>query len=191
MDAGAKMPTLGSGGDVTAVQLAGKPFDDPMWEALLDRISFDEMQYFLRVDGYRTSAIPGITFNATGDQDGPCGHLRHADRRRHLDGRVQGAADRGAARRVGLCGLGAVRLHRQRRVQELRVHLRRALRGQRSAAEHQRGLFLPGRREKNPTVVNLMREATHRVLYSAINSAGIMIWGGLLCRGARPCAASI
>lgn len=53
------------------------------------------------------------------------------------------------------------------------------------------GFFSLAGAEKNPTVVNLMREATHRVLYSAINSAGIMIWGGLLCRGARPCAASI
>lgn len=53
------------------------------------------------------------------------------------------------------------------------------------------GFFSLAGAEKNPTVVNLMREATHRVLYSAINSAGIMIWGGLLCRGARPRAASI
>lgn len=73
VDAGAKMPTLGGDGDVTAVQLMGKTYDDPMWEELLDRISFDEMQYFLRVGGYRTSAIPSIAFNAIGDQDGPAG----------------------------------------------------------------------------------------------------------------------
>lgn len=38
------------------------------------------------------------------------------------------------------------------------------------------GFFSLAGAEKNPTV---------------INSAGIMIWGGLLCRGARPRAASI
>lgn len=73
VDENAKMPTLGGDGEVTAVQLMGKSFDDPLWDELLDRISFDEMQYFLRVGGYRTSAIPSIAFNAIGDQDGPAG----------------------------------------------------------------------------------------------------------------------
>lgn len=73
VDENAKMPTMGGDSTVTAVQLMGKEFDDPMWDELLDRISFDEMQYFLRVGGYRTSAIPSIAFNAIGDQDGPAG----------------------------------------------------------------------------------------------------------------------
>ena len=35
------------------------------------------------------------------------------------------------------------------------------------------GFFSLADAEKNPTIVNLMHNATHRVLYSAINSAGM------------------
>lgn len=73
VDENATMPAMGVDGTVTAVQLMGKSYDDPLWEDLLDEITFDEMQYFLRVGGYRTSAISSIAFNAIGDQDGPAG----------------------------------------------------------------------------------------------------------------------
>ena len=73
VDENAKAPTMGGDTTVTAVQLMGKSYDDPLWEELLDRITYDEMEYFLRVGGYRTSAIPSIAFNAIGDQDGPAG----------------------------------------------------------------------------------------------------------------------
>lgn len=73
VDSSAKAPTMGGDSTVTAIQLMGKSYDDPLWDDLLDRISFDEMQYFIRVGGYRTSAIPSIAFNTIGDQDGPAG----------------------------------------------------------------------------------------------------------------------
>ncbi len=73
VDPDAKAPTLGGEATVTAVQLMGKAYDDPLWDELLDCITYDEMEYFLRVGGYRTSAISSIAFNAIGDQDGPAG----------------------------------------------------------------------------------------------------------------------
>ena len=42
-DPNAKMLTTNGGKDALALNLMGKDFDDPQWEDLLDRMSFDEM----------------------------------------------------------------------------------------------------------------------------------------------------
>lgn len=68
-----KMPTLNKGTDTLALQLMGKSFDDPLWEDLLDRMSFEEMAQLIQIGGYKTEAVPSIAFNTIGDQDGPAG----------------------------------------------------------------------------------------------------------------------
>lgn len=73
VDEDAEMPVTNGAAEVTAVMLMGKEFDDPLWDDLLDRMSFDEMQELIRIGGYRTSAVPSIAFNTVGDQDGPAG----------------------------------------------------------------------------------------------------------------------
>lgn len=72
-DPNAKMPTLNGGTNALALQLMGKDFDDPLWNDLLDRMSFDEMAQLIQIGGYKTEAVPSIAFNTIGDQDGPAG----------------------------------------------------------------------------------------------------------------------
>ena len=37
------MPTLGSDNGLTLADLTGKAYDDPMWDQLLDQMSFEDM----------------------------------------------------------------------------------------------------------------------------------------------------
>lgn len=73
VDSNAKMPTMNAGSEVLALQLMGKEYDDPAWDDLLDRMSFDEMAKLIQIGGYKTEAVPSIAFNTIGDQDGPAG----------------------------------------------------------------------------------------------------------------------
>lgn len=172
VDSEAKMPAMGGSAEITAVQLMGKSYDDPMWEDLLDRISFDEMQYFLRVGGYRTSAIPSVAFNAIGDQDGPAGISAT-----RIGGTWTGASkplltevlrnEWGCVGRVLSDYIGSD-------VCKSYVSIYGGLyAGNDQRLNTNEGFFPLADAEKNPTIVNLMRNATHRVLYSAINSAGM------------------
>lgn len=72
-DSDTKMPTMNKGTDTLALQLMGKDIDDPLWEDLLDRMSFEEMAELIQIGGYKTDAVPSIAFNTIGDQDGPAG----------------------------------------------------------------------------------------------------------------------
>lgn len=50
-------------------------FDDPRWEILLDRLTFDEMLDLVNNGAFQTSAIMSIKKNLTNDSDGPIGFV--------------------------------------------------------------------------------------------------------------------
>ena len=70
-DDSAVMPTTGANNGVTAADLIGKDYDDPMWEDLLDNLTVDEMVNAIALGGYQTAAMPSIGKVATTDCDGP------------------------------------------------------------------------------------------------------------------------
>lgn len=53
--------------------LQGKDYDDPLWEDLLNQITFDEMVYMYDNGAFRTQEIKSIQKPLTYDSDGPVG----------------------------------------------------------------------------------------------------------------------
>lgn len=69
-----KMPEYGKVtseyGHINLIQLKGLPYDSPLWDDLLNEMSFDEQANFVK----RTSAgVPSIAAPNAGATDGPCG----------------------------------------------------------------------------------------------------------------------
>ncbi len=67
------MPTLGAKNGLKLADLTGKAYDDPMWDKLLDQLSFDDMSTMINVGGWQTAAISSVGKVATSDCDGPAG----------------------------------------------------------------------------------------------------------------------
>lgn len=67
------MPTLGANNGLTLASLIGKSYDDPMWQDLLDQLTFDEMAECITLGFHTTAAIPSIAKAATHDENGPQG----------------------------------------------------------------------------------------------------------------------
>ena len=51
------MPTLGSDNGLTLADLTGKAYDDPMWDQLLDQMSFEDMSLLVNLGGWQTAQI--------------------------------------------------------------------------------------------------------------------------------------
>lgn len=66
-----EMPTTGAKGDVRLADLTGKEYDDPLWDELLDQLTFDEMDNLIAFGGYGTQAIESIGKVSLTDVDGP------------------------------------------------------------------------------------------------------------------------
>lgn len=66
-----KMPTTGAKNGVQLYQLYGKDYDDPMWDKLLDELTYDEMAQLIAFAGYNNGAIPSISKVRQSDVDGP------------------------------------------------------------------------------------------------------------------------
>ncbi|HJG41697.1 glycoside hydrolase family 3 N-terminal domain-containing protein [Bifidobacterium pullorum] len=66
-----EMPTTGAKGDVRLADLTGKEYDDPLWDELLDQLTFDEMDNLIAFGGFGTQAIDSIGKVALTDVDGP------------------------------------------------------------------------------------------------------------------------
>ena len=69
------MPKTGTSGTLTLRDLMGKAYDDADWEALLDRLTFDEMVGLVNHGAFQTDAILSIDKNMTNDSDGPIGFV--------------------------------------------------------------------------------------------------------------------
>ena len=66
-----EMPTTGAKGDVRLADLTGKEYDDPLWDELLDQLTFDEMDTLIANGGFGTPAIESIGKIQLTDVDGP------------------------------------------------------------------------------------------------------------------------
>ena len=68
-----EMPVMGAKNDIELMQLRGLDYKDPMWEQLLDELTYEEMANMIEFGGWNTVAIPSIGKIATNDCDGPAG----------------------------------------------------------------------------------------------------------------------
>lgn len=75
IDAVTDMPATGSAGVLTLRDMTGKDYDDPDWDALLDRLTFSEMLDLVNHGAFQTDAILSIEKNMTNDSDGPIGFV--------------------------------------------------------------------------------------------------------------------
>lgn len=60
-------------GELSLVNLNGKPYDSELWDALLDQMSKEDMYKLVRTGGYSTAALTSINKPGTIDKDGPAG----------------------------------------------------------------------------------------------------------------------
>ena len=71
------MPTTGAQNGLTLVDLAGKDYDDPLWEQLLDQLSVEDMVTLINTAGWNTAAIESVGKVATSEFDGPSGYSNY------------------------------------------------------------------------------------------------------------------
>ena len=67
------MPTTGAKNGLTLTNLAGKSYDDPDWDKLLDQLSIADMVNLINVGGWQTVEVKSVGKVATSDCDGPSG----------------------------------------------------------------------------------------------------------------------
>ena len=67
------MPTTGASNGVMLADLAGKDYDDPLWNDLLDELTVEDMGTLIAKAGFSTIEIPTIGKVATNEIDGPSG----------------------------------------------------------------------------------------------------------------------
>lgn len=60
-------------GSLMLNDLVGADYDDPNWDQILDRITFQEMADMFSKAGFQTLGIPSVGKNLTYDSDGPAG----------------------------------------------------------------------------------------------------------------------
>jgi len=67
------MPVMNAKYGLTLITLRGLEYDNPMWEKLLDQMSYEEMRDLVLKGGHTTAAVNSISKPATSDQNGPTG----------------------------------------------------------------------------------------------------------------------
>lgn len=67
------MPVTEADNGVTAADLMGKEYDDPLWEDLLDQLSVEDMINMVNLGGFQTAAVDSIGKVGTLDSDGTSG----------------------------------------------------------------------------------------------------------------------
>ncbi|GAA3667584.1 glycoside hydrolase family 3 protein [Microbacterium marinilacus] len=60
-------------GELNAAMLIGEEYDSPVWDALLQQASLDELDQLVRIGGYATRGVDSIQLPATVLKDGPAG----------------------------------------------------------------------------------------------------------------------
>lgn len=68
-----EMPITEADNGITAADLTGKEYDDPLWEDLLDQLSVEDMIEMVNLGGFQTVAIDSIGKASTLDSDGTSG----------------------------------------------------------------------------------------------------------------------
>lgn len=68
-----EMPTLEADNGLALASLIGADYDDPMWDDLLDQLTFEEMVNTITLGFHNTAACPSIGKTATKDENGPQG----------------------------------------------------------------------------------------------------------------------
>ena len=68
-----EMPVFGANYGLKLITMRGESYDNPMWEKLLDQMTYQEMKDLLIRGGHTTAAVNSISKPATSDQNGPTG----------------------------------------------------------------------------------------------------------------------
>ena len=68
-----EMPTLGADNGMKLVDMIGKDYDDPAWDALLDQLTFDEMVTFIADAFHWHMPVESVQAPGTRDENGPQG----------------------------------------------------------------------------------------------------------------------
>lgn len=72
-DTDAVMPTTKANNGLTLIDLRGKAYDDPAWDALLDQVDPQEVVKVIMNGAYTTLEMPSVSKPVTIDIDGPAG----------------------------------------------------------------------------------------------------------------------
>ena len=72
-DGKAEMPVYEKDNGVQLSMLRGKPYNDNMWDDLLDQMSFGEQSYLISCGYYQTVVVPSVGLPNTAASDGPTG----------------------------------------------------------------------------------------------------------------------
>lgn len=67
------MPTLGADNGMKLVDMVGKDYDDPTWDALLDQLTFDEMVSLIGDSFHWTMPAASVNAPGTREENGPQG----------------------------------------------------------------------------------------------------------------------
>jgi beta-glucosidase len=70
---GVEMPTMDADNGLTLAMFIGVDYDDPMWEDLLDQLTFDEMATLIGKGFHNTAVMESVGKPATLDDNGPQG----------------------------------------------------------------------------------------------------------------------
>ena len=68
-----QMPTMGKDGTMTLAQMIGKDFNDPLWQDLLDQVTYEEMCLLIGVGYHSTYSVASVAKPRTVDENGPQG----------------------------------------------------------------------------------------------------------------------
>ena len=68
-----KKVVFNKAGDIDLIDLRGLPYDDPLWDELLDQITLEELSKLIDECGYCSPAMPSINKPKVTDLDGPAG----------------------------------------------------------------------------------------------------------------------
>lgn len=68
-----EMPTMGAEGTAQLIDGKGKDYDDPVWDKILDQLTWDDMVTLVSTCGYSTPGIAHIGKPYIVDSDGPAG----------------------------------------------------------------------------------------------------------------------
>ncbi len=68
-----EMPTLGADNGHKLIELMGRDYDDPLWDELLDQLTFDEMAKYIGDGFHWTMAVTSVDCPETRDENGPQG----------------------------------------------------------------------------------------------------------------------
>ena len=68
-----EMPTMGADNGLSVIDLKGKAFDDPMWDKLLDQLTYEEMSDLVGNAFHLTKAVESVNLPETRDENGPQG----------------------------------------------------------------------------------------------------------------------